>query len=59
MAHKGPADDGKRFPSGGRCSGVLAKQKGGGLEEGGLKIGPGRTSGGFFPRLIGLRRRVF
>ena len=35
------------------------KQKGGGLEEGGLQVHPGRPPGGFFGRLFRLRRRVF
>ena len=34
------ADDGKRFSSDGRCSGVCSVEKGGGLEEGGLEIDP-------------------
>ena len=46
MAHKGPADDGKRFRSDGRCIGiVLAKQGRGFGGGGGLKIGlDGRQS---------------
>ena len=38
---------------------IWRKQKGGGLEEGGLKIHPDRRGCGFFGRLYGLRRRVF
>ena len=52
MAHKGPADDGKRFYSDGRCMGqpeALLFNMGGSLRGGMARGRTGYLAGGFFP----------
>ena len=43
VAHKGPADDGKRSPAMDVVVACLSYEKGGGLEEGGLRVAPHRS----------------